>query len=87
MDAIRFTPEERKMMLEYVRRYLYDEFTLEIGQFEAEFFLQFIDKRLGPHYYNQGLRDAQLALNNQREDLMEALYGLEKPLVSLKSDN
>lgn len=87
MDAIRFAPEERKRMLEYVQRYLHDEFTLEIGQFEAEFFLQFIDKRLGPHYYNQGLRDAQLALNNHSENLMEALYGLEKPLMSQKSDN
>ena len=80
MNSSHFSDEERKLMNQHVQNYLREEFSLEIGQFEAGFFLEFLDKRLGAHYYNQGLRDAQVALSNHNDGLMESLYGLEKSI-------
>ncbi|MET0550616.1 MAG: DUF2164 family protein, partial [Xanthomonas sp.] len=41
------------------------ELQQQVGAFEAEFLLDFVAERIGPHYYNRGLHDARAALAAQ----------------------
>lgn len=61
-------------------RYLKDELDLEVSGFDAVFLLDFITERLGPHFYNQGLYDAQAILHAKLEQISDAIYELEKPV-------
>ncbi len=58
--------------------YLKSEFDLEIGGMDAVILLDFISERLGPHYYNQALQDAQRHLHAKLEGLGEAFFELER---------
>jgi uncharacterized protein (DUF2164 family) len=59
--------------------HLKDEFDLEIGGMEAVLLLDFIAEHVGPHFYNQGLYDAQALLHTRLEAMGEAILELEKP--------
>ena len=61
-----------------IQDYLQVEFDCEIGQFDTEFFLDFLTKELAGHYYNQGLYDAQTILANKIEHINEAISELEQ---------
>ena len=50
----------------------------QIGQFDAEFLLDFFSQELGAYYYNHGLYDAQAALAAKLEDVQDAIYQLEQ---------
>ena len=59
-------------------KYLKDELDLEVSGFDAVFLLDFITERLGPHFYNQGLYDAQAILSKKADEIGEAILALEK---------
>ena len=61
-------------------QYLKAEFDVEVSGFDAVFLVDFITERLGPHYYNQGLYDAQALLHVKLEQLGESILELEKPV-------
>jgi len=67
-------------MARSLRAYLKDELDFEIGGLDAELLLDFLAERLGPRFYNQGLRDAATALAKRMDVLTEALEELERPL-------
>jgi uncharacterized protein (DUF2164 family) len=79
MSDIKFPSEEKEMLVKKLRTYFSDELDHEIGQFEGEFFLDFISAEIGSYYYNQGLFDAQALLALKIDDITEAFYELEKP--------
>ncbi len=76
---IEFTPDEKSAISAKLQAYLDAELNVEIGRFDAEFLLDFISKELGVYYYNRGLYDAQAVLMKQNEELLHAIYQLEKP--------
>ena len=78
MTAVKFGTEEKVAITQKLQRYLADELALEIGQFDAEFFLDFISKELGCYFYNRGLYDAQTVLSGRVEEITEAIFALEK---------
>ena len=41
--------------------------------------LDVLSEALGPHYYNQGLYDAQAAVQSRIDSILEAIGGIEKP--------
>ncbi len=51
----------------------------EIGQFDAEFLLDFFSEQIGPYFYNRALYDAQAILESRLESIAEAIYEIEKP--------
>jgi len=55
-------------------------FDLDVGRFEAQELLDALSETLGPHYYNQGLMDAQALVRGKVDDVLEAIHGLEKPV-------
>ena len=61
-------------------KYLKDELDLEVKGFDAVFLVDFITERLGPHFYNQGLYDAQAILAKKSDEIGEAILGAEKPV-------
>lgn len=79
MKPIRFDAPARALLVSQLQRYFSKELQQEIGQFDAEFLLDFVSEKMGAHYYNQGLRDAQAALSAKMDDIQDALYALEQP--------
>jgi uncharacterized protein (DUF2164 family) len=79
MAGMGFDKADREAMAAMLRRYLKDELDAEVGNMDSEFLLDFITERLGPRFYNQGLRDAAVALAKRMDVLTEALEELERP--------
>ncbi|MFZ5670323.1 MAG: DUF2164 domain-containing protein [Pseudomonadota bacterium] len=78
--AARLDKADREALARRLVRYLKDELDVGIGALEAEFLLDFLGERIGPRFYNQGLRDAAAALAARMDVLTEALEDLERPV-------
>ena len=79
MPLIEFSKEETAQLAARLQLYFKEELDVKLGQFDAEFLLDFIGEELGAYYYNRGLLDAQAALSERLEQLQEVIYELEKP--------
>lgn len=79
MDAIRFSAEEKALLVGKLQRYFSEELKQAIGRFDAEFMIDFISDELGAYYYNRGVADAQAVLAAKAEDLADAVWQLERP--------
>lgn len=79
MSDIKFTKDEKAVIIHKIQRYFTEELKQEIGQFDAEFLLDFFSGEVGSYFYNRGLSDAQTILSSKLEDLSEAIYELERP--------
>lgn len=75
---IEFSAQQKQTLVTKLQRYLSSELEIELGQFDADFLLDFISKEMGSVYYNQGLYDAQTVLNDKMDSLTDAIYQLEK---------
>jgi uncharacterized protein (DUF2164 family) len=76
---ITFDPNEKEHITTLLRDYLQTELGVEIGRFDAEFLLDFVTAKIGAHYYNRGLLDAQAAMMKRIDEIGEAIYALEQP--------
>lgn len=54
MSDIELSPAQRERLSKYCE----ETFNLELEQFDAEFFVDFIAKELGPLFYNAGIEEA-----------------------------
>lgn len=79
MSKIELAKDTRDALAQALSRYLKDELELEVKGFDAVFLLDFITERFGPHFYNQGLYDAQALLAKKLDAMGEAILELEKP--------
>jgi uncharacterized protein (DUF2164 family) len=79
MSTVELSKETRDALVRALSRYLKDELDVEVTGFDAVFLLDFITERFGPHYYNQGLWDAQALLRKKLDELGDAVLQLEKP--------
>lgn len=82
MSKIEFSKEEKAELIVKLQRYFNDELDFEMGQFEADFLLDFITRELGANFYNQGLADAQAVLEKRMETVLDGIYELEQPTGS-----
>lgn len=76
---IEFDNDRKSIVVHKIQRYFEDELQQEIGQFDAEFLLDFFAREIGPQFYNQGLQDAQAVLSARIDDLQDAISEIEKP--------
>lgn len=81
MKPIEFSKEERAAITAKLRDYFARELDQELGQLPAEMLLDFIGKEIGGAFYNRGVHDAQQLVQQKAEDIVEALYGLERPVL------
>ncbi|MCK9505915.1 MAG: DUF2164 domain-containing protein [Porticoccaceae bacterium] len=79
MADIKFTEDEKAIIVRKIQLYFTEELKQEIGRFDAEFLLDFFSDEVGPYFYNRGLYDAQTILSSKVDDLSEAIYQLERP--------
>ena len=78
MCTIDFTSKEKEAMVEKLQAYFEKELDQDLGQFDAEFLLDFVSKELGAYFYNRGLHDARAVLENKLSTIDEDLYAIEK---------
>ncbi|HCB1497577.1 uncharacterized protein (DUF2164 family) [Klebsiella oxytoca] len=58
MAEITLSSGERDLLREKLCQYCEENFELELEQFDAEFFVDFIAKELGPMFFNAGIDTA-----------------------------
>ncbi|NLS53982.1 DUF2164 domain-containing protein [Hafnia alvei] len=80
MSEMTFSREQTSQMVHKLQKYLQAELDVEIGDFDAEFLLDFFAKELGAHFYNQGMADALRVVEEKTEDLVDTLTWLQKPV-------
>ena len=76
---IEFTKEEKELLVQKLKHYFTNELDEEIGQFDAEFLLDFFGKEMGVYYYNRGLIDAQDIFKSRVDSITDSIYELEVP--------
>ena len=79
MPRIEFDRAAREALARQLVRRLADELDLEVAPMDGQRLLDILSETLGPAWYNQGLRDAQTALQARVDDIAEAIAGLEQP--------
>ena len=80
MSPIKFTHAEKTLLIDKLQRYFTSELEQELGQFDADFLLDFFTKELGAIYYNRGLYDAQELMAEKLELIAEQIVELELPV-------
>ena len=78
MRESKLSTDEKARLVAKIQHYLQTELNCEAGQFDIEFFLDFLTKELSGHYYNQGLYDAQTILAKKIDHINEAISELEQ---------
>lgn len=84
MKPVEFDNQEKEILVEKVKQYFELELNQEIGQFDAEFLIDFFSVNIGSYYYNRGLSDAQLAIRTKLDDIEAEIESLEKPTDFVK---
>lgn len=80
MSEITFSRDQTAHMVDKLQKYLQRELDVEIGDFDAEFLLDFFAKELGAHFYNQGMADALRVVEEKTESQVDTLTWLQKPI-------
>lgn len=80
MADITFSDTQKAMLVQKLKNYFDAELDQDLGQFEAEFLLDFISDEIGAFYYNQGLEDGEAVVLGKMEDIRDGFYALEKPV-------
>jgi uncharacterized protein (DUF2164 family) len=76
---IEFDRAVREDLARRLVRRLRDELDIEVAPMDGQRLLDILAESLGPAWYNQGLRDAQAAVQARVDDIAEAIAGLEQP--------
>jgi len=79
MSPIKFTVNEKALLIDKLQRYFMKELEQELAQFDADFLLDFFTEELGAIYYNRGLYDAQALMSEKLELISEQIVELELP--------
>ena len=79
MAKIEFSDIEKVAIVGKIKLYFREELDQDIAQFDAEFLLDFFSEEVGAYYYNRGLSDAKLILEQKLESITDAFYEIEKP--------
>lgn len=84
MADIAFSNDEKAAIVGKIQMYFREELSQEIGQFDAQFLLDFFAEEVGAYFYNRGLYDAQTVVADSIESIGDAIYGLEKPTTFVR---
>ena len=79
MARIEFDRGTREDLARRLVKRLRDELDIEVAPMDGQRLLDLLAESFGAAYYNQGLRDAQAAVQARVDDIAEAIAGLEQP--------
>lgn len=69
-NEFQFSKEQALQLKETIKAYFHNELDTEIGDLQAELFLDFLNQNVGKHYYNLGVTDTLAAIKDRTEDLI-----------------
>ena len=75
---IKFSSQEKEQIILKMQQYFSKELDQELGQFDADFLLDFFSEEVGSFFYNRGLYDAQAILTDKLDNISDAIYELEQ---------
>lgn len=78
MSDIKLDTAQKEAMISLLQNYFEQELGTELGQFDADFLIDFISEKMGGLYYNQGVKDAQAVIERKVMDISDELYEIEK---------
>ena len=78
LDTVKFTPEEKKKMIEQIQHFFQEERDEDLGIIASETILDFFISTLGKDIYNKALDDTLLWLKRNTENLEADYYALYK---------
>ena len=82
-EIIKLSADSKADIVKKIKLYFQEELRQDIGQFDAEFLLDFFSQEVGAYYYNQGVLDARAVLLAKLETIDDALYEIERPVGGL----
>lgn len=85
MSTIKFSKTETEQLVTKIQQYFEKELDQDLGQFDAEFLLEFFSKEVGVYFYNRGLFDAKAVISDKLEHvsemIQEGIGEIEKPIT------
>ena len=78
MKPIVFSKEEQRDLVPRIKTFVRDALDTEIGDLQASMLMDFFAETLGHAVYNRAIYDAQALIAAKAEEMVEALYGLER---------
>lgn len=76
-----FSRKLKDELIQRLQEYFQREMDQDLGNIEVEFLLDFLSDTIGPHYYNQAIKDIQLQLSGYLENIYDKMDELIKPLT------
>ena len=67
-NAIPLTREQKENAVAGIKDYIFENFDADIGNLQAEMFLDYISANFGAYYYNRGIADSMGFMNEKIED-------------------
>ncbi|HHC6441076.1 TPA: DUF2164 domain-containing protein [Vibrio parahaemolyticus] len=77
---IKLERAQKETLASAIQDYMQDELSIEIGQFDSEFLIDFITDKLGAVYYNKGVEDAKAVIERRMLEMSDELYEIEQEL-------
>ena len=81
MENSKLTKEQQTACIEAIKHYFLTEKDELITDLSATLLLDFILEMIGPHIYNQAIKDAHFLMSQKLDDL----FILEKPLKAFNT--
>ncbi|ELA7768455.1 DUF2164 domain-containing protein [Vibrio parahaemolyticus] len=75
---IKLERAQKETLASAIQDYMQDELSIEIGQFDSEFLIDFITDKLGAVYYNKGIEDAKAVIERRMLEMSDELYEIEQ---------
>lgn len=75
---IKFTKQQKDHMISEIQLFFAEERNEEIGLIAAENVFEFFKNSIGPHFYNEAIKDARQFIEQKMNLIDEDLYSLEK---------
>lgn len=73
-ELFELTDEQQRVGIDAIKVFFSEERDEDLGDLAAMLILSFISERFGPYFYNKGIADAKVYLQEKVDDL----YSLEK---------
>lgn len=77
---IKLSKEDKEQMIAQIQAYFEMERGEDLGMLGADQIFHYFLKEIGPHIYNQGIRDAKKMVEQKVMNLEEDITSLEKPV-------
>ncbi|PHJ43418.1 DUF2164 domain-containing protein [Vibrio sp. PID17_43] len=75
---IKLERAQKEALANAIQDYMQDELSIDIGQFDSEFLIDFITEKLAPLYYNKGVDDAKALIERRMLEMADELYEIEQ---------